>query len=338
MGQRRYLKARVAAFAAATVAAILAIPASALASGAIEGAIAEAGTGTPVASLSVCAEENYLGGVSSGCTLTGPTGHYAIGGLPAGSNYQVEFTAQGGSLNYLTQYYNGREVIPGEWDPVAVVDGGTTTGINAQVRPGAQIAGHVAEQGTGASLVRVEVCVLNPAPNPRAEEFERCAYTDDAGDYVVRSLPAGTYVVVFARYRPPIDSSPFAEQYYADATSKAAASAISITPPETRSGIDASLVNRLRATLRHLRGFRTVTRHRRVRVGFRFFAPTSVASFICKRDRGPWRSCRSPQRFWAPIGRHAFRVRAIGPTGLKGPIALDRFRVQLDPGVKHPQP
>jgi hypothetical protein len=75
----------------------------------------------------------------------------------------------------------------------------TTTGINAQVRPGAQIAGHVAEQGTGASLARVEVCILDPAPNPRAEEFERCAFTDAAGNYAVRSLRAGIFSVVFSR-------------------------------------------------------------------------------------------------------------------------------------------
>jgi hypothetical protein len=242
MGQRRYLKARVAAFAAASVAAILAIPASALASGAIEGAVTEAGTGAPVASLSVCAEENYLGGVSSGCTLTGPTGHYAIGGLPAGSNYQVEFTAQGGSLNYLTQYYNGREVIPGEWDPVAVVDGGTTAGINAQVRPGAQIAGHVAEQGTGASLARVEVCILDPAPNPRAEEFERCAFTDAAGNYAVRSLRAGIFNVVFSRDGGPPEADAFPEQWWNGATAAAVATLISIAPPETRTGIDAALI------------------------------------------------------------------------------------------------
>jgi hypothetical protein len=31
-------------------------------------------------------------------------------------------------LNYLAQYYNGREVIPGEWDPVAAVDGGRPPG------------------------------------------------------------------------------------------------------------------------------------------------------------------------------------------------------------------
>lgn len=228
--------------ACGTCAVLLAVPADACAAGSIEGAVTEAGTGVAIAGLSVCAEENRLGGVSSGCTVTDSAGHYAIGGLPAGSSYQVEFTAMGGPLNYLTQYWSGREVIPGEWDPVAVVDGTTTTGIDAQVRPGAQIVGHVAEQGTGASLTRVEVCILDPAPNPRAEEFERCAFTDEAGNYAVRSLRAGTFDVVFSRDGGPPEADAFLEQWWSGATVAAAATLISIAPPEARTGIDASLI------------------------------------------------------------------------------------------------
>jgi hypothetical protein len=303
--------------------------ASALAAGSISGTATAAGTGAPIAGLSVCAEANFVGGVSSGCTNTDAAGHYTIGGLAARSDYQVEFSALG-DLNFLTQYFQGKEGLNNS-DPVTVNDGTTTAGIDAVMNPGAQIAGHVSEQGTGTAARGVEVCVLDPAPGPRAEEFERCAHTDGAGNYVVRSLPAGTYIVVFARYRPPVDSVPFAQQYYANATTKTTAMPISVAPPETRPGIDASLVNRLRTTLLPVKGFRTVTRDRRIRLGFRFFSHGPVESFTCKRDRGPWRRCSSPQRFWAPLGRHAFRVRAIGLAGDKGPIALNRFRVTRSP-------
>jgi hypothetical protein len=70
-----------------------------------------------------------------------------------------------------------------------------------------------------------------------------------------------------------------------------------------------------------------ITRHRRVRARFRFYSPTRARGFECKRDRGPYRRCRSPLRYWVPRGRHALRVRAIGPTGLRGPAAVKRFRV-----------
>jgi hypothetical protein len=71
----------------------------------------------------------------------------------------------------------------------------------------------------------------------------------------------------------------------------------------------------------------TATRHRRVRTRFHFYSPTATKGFECKRDRGRWRRCRSPLRYWVDIGHHALRVRAIGPTGLRGPVAVLHFRV-----------
>lgn len=64
-----------------------------------------------------------------------------------------------------------------------------------------------------------------------------------------------------------------------------------------------------------------------LRVHFRFYAIGAARGFLCKHDRKAWRRCHSPDRYWSPRGRHAFRVRAIGYTGLKGPIALDRFTI-----------
>ncbi len=69
------------------------------------------------------------------------------------------------------------------------------------------------------------------------------------------------------------------------------------------------------------------TRHRRIRAHFRFYSRTRTRGFECKRDRGPYRPCHSPLRYWVGHGRHVLRVRAIGPTGLRGPAALKRFRV-----------
>lgn len=70
-----------------------------------------------------------------------------------------------------------------------------------------------------------------------------------------------------------------------------------------------------------------VTRRRHVRARFRFYSPTRTRGFECKRDRGRYRPCRSPLRYWATRGRHLLRVRAVGPTGLRGPAATKRFRV-----------
>ncbi len=70
------------------------------------------------------------------------------------------------------------------------------------------------------------------------------------------------------------------------------------------------------------------TPHRHIRVRARFYSHTRVRGFECKRDRGPYRRCHSPMRYWVSHGRHALRVRAIGPTGLRGPAALILFRIE----------
>lgn len=71
----------------------------------------------------------------------------------------------------------------------------------------------------------------------------------------------------------------------------------------------------------------THTRRHRIRASFRFYSPTRVRGFECKRGRRPFHPCHSPLRYWVSHGRHVLRVRAIGPTGLRGPAAIKHFRV-----------
>jgi hypothetical protein len=76
----------------------------------------------------------------------------------------------------------------------------------------------------------------------------------------------------------------------------------------------------------------SITRRHRVKARFRFYSKDGARGFLCRRDRGGWRRCHSPLRYWVPIGRHILRVRAIGPTGLRGPVTGLRFE------VSHPHP
>jgi len=91
------------------------------------------------------------------------------------------------------------------------------------------------------------------------------------------------------------------------------------------------VVMRPRTTLLKADGFRERTRRQRLKVNFRFFSRTQVRGFLCKRDRGRYRPCRSPQRYWVTLGKHALRVRAIGPTGLRGPVAKIHFEAIKNP-------
>ncbi|MGH2974348.1 MAG: hypothetical protein ACRDLL_05695 [Solirubrobacterales bacterium] len=78
----------------------------------------------------------------------------------------------------------------------------------------------------------------------------------------------------------------------------------------------------------------THAQRRHIRASFRFYSPSRVRGFECKRGRRPYRPCHSPLRYWAPRGRHALRVRAIGPTGLRGGASIKHFRVVAP--IEHP--
>jgi hypothetical protein len=64
-----------------------------------------------------------------------------------------------------------------------------------------------------------------------------------------------------------------------------------------------------------------------VRVAFRFRGIGKVARFQCKLQGHRYRSCGSPKRYRVHKGKTFFRVRAIGPGGVKGPPATYHFRV-----------
>lgn len=64
------------------------------------------------------------------------------------------------------------------------------------------------------------------------------------------------------------------------------------------------------------------------RVTFRLRPFGRVRGFVCRLDRRRFRPCRSPLRIYAKVGRHVLRARAIGMTGLKGPVAKKRFAIR----------
>ena len=63
-------------------------------------------------------------------------------------------------------------------------------------------------------------------------------------------------------------------------------------------------------------------------VRFRFLSSEPGSTFKCKRNRKPWRACKSPT-VWRRLrlGLHTFKVRATDTAGNTGTAATDRFRV-----------
>ncbi|HEU5104785.1 MAG TPA: hypothetical protein VFU11_02970 [Solirubrobacterales bacterium] len=68
---------------------------------------------------------------------------------------------------------------------------------------------------------------------------------------------------------------------------------------------------------------------RKVTVRFRFYARNHAFArgYLCKLDQRPTKRCRSPKPYRVGLGRHVFRVRAIGYSGLRGRIETRRFKV-----------
>jgi len=69
-------------------------------------------------------------------------------------------------------------------------------------------------------------------------------------------------------------------------------------------------------------------RTRKRQSSFTFRATQAGATFECKLDRRPFRTCASPLRFRVRPGRHSFRVRAVSTDGKRDPTpARYRWRV-----------
>jgi hypothetical protein len=64
------------------------------------------------------------------------------------------------------------------------------------------------------------------------------------------------------------------------------------------------------------------------KVTFRLRPYGKVRGFVCSLDGHRFHRCRSPLRIYAKLGTHILRARAIGVTGLKGPVAKDRFAIE----------
>jgi hypothetical protein len=63
------------------------------------------------------------------------------------------------------------------------------------------------------------------------------------------------------------------------------------------------------------------------RVLIRFYARGGARGFECRFDRRRYSRCRSPKRYPVTVGRHRFFARAIGYTGLRGPVTREVIKI-----------
>ena len=208
---------------------------------AIEGTVTRSSDGEPVEEVEVCAwpvsEEGF-----GECTGTASDGSYLIAGLEAGE-YEVEFWPGYTGQNLAYQFYKDKD----RWyeaDGVAVEAGETTSGIDAELHPGAMISGTVSRAATGAALEEIRVCSID-APSG---QLWICSWTEPNGSYEVPFLSKGQYKVVFSvdlaewfGEEEFEENDGYPTQFWNNQTTLAAANVVPLATGQTVPGIDGHL-------------------------------------------------------------------------------------------------
>jgi hypothetical protein len=203
--------------------------------GQITGIVTDSVTHAPVAGI--CALALDSNGNNVIMASTDATGAYTIPDLQTGP-YRVEFYSQCGTMNYVTQYYNGKATLASA-DPVSVTVGSTISGIDAKMAHGGEITGTATDRTTGAAIWGLCVDAFDTNGNDVA-----AGYTDRTGAYTIYGAPPGAARVEFysqplAFSDPSCGGTNYLTQYYAGEPSLAAANPVTVTPGATTPAINA---------------------------------------------------------------------------------------------------
>lgn len=218
----------VAALALALGGATAAVAAESTAgTGTISGTVTATAGGGALAGIDVHAESDD--GLGSADAVTNATGAYTLDGLVDG-DYVVRFSAPDDSL--VTEYWNDTRE---SWraERITVTGGSTSTGIDAALaaQPSASITGTVTREDDGSPVSGVTVSVSGPGGAWAS------TLTEADGAYTLDALAAGSYVVSFFP-----EGTDLKREYWQGTFDQAQATPVVIDDGETRSGIDASLV------------------------------------------------------------------------------------------------
>lgn len=220
---------------------------SAISGAAVGGRVLAASSDEPIAGIEVCAfeaseeaaalEEVGLEEGGESCTSTDADGEYLIDGLSNGPML-IEFRSpSGGSLNYLTRYYDETGNIE-EAQPVELTQGRLARGINARMSEGGRVSGLVRELSGGSPLSGATVCAW--PSSAQATYGGACSQTRAGGEYVIAGLASGEYEVQFIAPREG-PARFLIGQYYDDAATAREAAAVQVTAGSNTQNIDAQL-------------------------------------------------------------------------------------------------
>ncbi|MGA9568081.1 MAG: carboxypeptidase-like regulatory domain-containing protein, partial [Candidatus Korobacteraceae bacterium] len=206
--------------------------------GKIEGKVIQAVGEAAIEGIEVCAfVASNVQEEPSGCATTGMDGSYAISEL-SGDEYDVEFAVPPGSrLYYITQYYKDKSSLTTA-EPVKILEGETTKGINAELQEGGKISGTVTEFPASGHVplqnIEVSAYEVGGSKLPVAH-----AKTNASGQYTSAVLAPGAYEVEFSP--TPESGLNFVTQYYKNTSWRAKAEPVAVTKEETTEEVNAEL-------------------------------------------------------------------------------------------------
>jgi hypothetical protein len=201
--------------------------------GSISGTVTDEATGEPIAGIAACAIDHE--GIPQRCALTDADGTYDLHGLRSG-DYDIEYEGWN-RVNYLTEFYEDAATWAAATDLIVTAPE-TISGIDAKLARGAEILGHVSDVASGAPVTGAMVCAP-PESVPYGEINENCDWTDSEGNYAIRSLPAGRYQVAFdVEFSGGPGDGPVVGQWWKEAGTRAAATVLELTPPQTVAAVD----------------------------------------------------------------------------------------------------
>jgi hypothetical protein len=157
--------------------------------GTIAGTVTDAGTGNPIASVTVQIVDPT--GASVGFAFTSMTGAFSLGGLPTGTFY----AATSNSAGYIDEVFNNRPCFPfcsnlTTGDPIPVTIGMTTPNVDFALDRGGSLSGQITKAADGAGLGSVSVEVYTSTGT-----FVDSAFTPASGEYQIGGLIGGNYFV-----------------------------------------------------------------------------------------------------------------------------------------------
>lgn len=219
--------------------------------GTVKGRVTEEVGGNPLAGVMVCAGRGYAE-TEPVCVPTDADGRYEIVGL-WGEDHLVKFSPEHSGLQYFGEYYED-EIFGSGYPPtpVSVEAGSITAGIDAVLKPSAEIRGVVTAAANGSPLNDILVCAAPPSSffDSSFDDEAKCSRTSGSGTYAIKSLKGGQYKVVFSpelrefiHYFPPLEPEEdgYPTRYWNEEDILWNADVLALAAPTVATDIDARL-------------------------------------------------------------------------------------------------